>query len=87
MNEIDPFAIFRNVLFVAVAVYTLVTMAGTVTRVVVILSGHDPHKKLLRACVSYQLVTIRIRPLVGELLEIALWLAVLVGIWQLHALC
>lgn len=84
MTAIDPFTIFRTTLLIGVTTYTVVTMAGTVARVAVILRGHDPHKRLLRACLSYQLLTIRIRPFAGDLLEIALWLAVLFGLWRLH---
>lgn len=84
MNEIDPFAIFRTTLFVALAVYTVLTTAGTIWGVAVVLRGNDPRKRLLRAYLSYQLVSVRIRPLAGELLELAFWLAVLLGVWWLH---
>lgn len=84
MTDIDPFAIFRTTLFIALAVYTIVTAAGTILRVAVVLGGSDPKKRLLRAYLSYQLVRVRIRPLAAELLEIALWVAVLLGLWWLH---
>ena len=84
MTDIDPFAIFRTTLFIALAVYTLVTTVGTILRVAVVLSGSDPEKRLLRAYLSYQLVSVRIRPLAGELLEIAFWVAVLLGLWWLY---
>ena len=84
MIDIDPFAIFRTTLFIALVVYTLVTTVGSILRVAVVLSGSDPEKRLLRAYLSYQLVSVRIRPLAGELLEIAFWVAVLLGLWWLY---
>ena len=80
----DPFAVFRTTLFCALAVYTVVTAVGTIGRVVVVLRGNDPEKRLLRAYLSYQVLSIRIRPLAGELWEIGFWVAVLLGIWWLH---
>jgi len=84
MTTIDPFRVFRTALFIGVAAYTLVTTAGTIWRMIVVLSGRDPRKRLLRAYLSYQLVTVRLRPLAGELLGLAFWLAALLGIWWLH---
>ena len=84
MTEVDPFRVFRTALFMGVAAYTLVTTAGTIWRVVAVLSGSDPRKRLLREYLSYQVLSIRLRPLAGELLELAFWLAILLGIWWLH---
>ena len=84
MTPIDPFDVFRTTLFIGVAAYTLLTAVGTVWRVVGVLCGNDPNKKLLRTFLSYQLVTVRVRPVAGELLDLVLWLSVLLGIWWLH---
>lgn len=84
MESLDPFAVFRNTLFVALAIYTLVTTAMSVARVFVLLRGHDPRRQLLRVYLSYQLLSIRLRPLAGELWQIVLWCAMLLLIWWLH---
>lgn len=84
MAEIDPFGIFRTTLFVALVVYTLVTMGATAWYTIALLAGRDPRKRLLRVYVSYQLLSFRARPLAGELVQLVLWTGVLVAIWWLH---
>ena len=84
MPRTDPFAVYRTTLFVALAVYTVLTTAGTAWRVTVLLRGNDPQRRLLRAYLSYQLVSFRLRPLAGELLQIAFWCTILLCLWWLH---
>jgi hypothetical protein len=86
MTELDPFNVFRTALFLGVGAYTVLTTLGTIWRVVGLLRGRDPRKRLLRSYLSYQLATVSLRPLAGELAEIACWLAALIGIWRLHDL-
>ena len=84
MNEIDPFRIFRTTLFIALAIYTVLTTAGTIWQVTVVLRGSDPDKRLLRTYLAYQLLSFRLRPLANELAQIVFWIAALVGLWWLH---
>lgn len=84
MHYDDPFEIYRSALFLGLAVYTLLTTAATAWQIVVVLRGDDPRRKLLRTYLSYQLVTVRLQPLAGELLQILLWCAVLLILWHLH---
>jgi hypothetical protein len=84
MSPVDPFTVFRTALFAGVAAYTLLTAASTIWRVAVVLRGNDPRARLLRTYLSYQLVSVRLRPLAGELLEVTSWLAVLLGLCWLH---
>jgi hypothetical protein len=84
MPRPDPFLIYRTTLFIALAAYYVVTTAGGVWRVVALLRGNDPRKRLLRTYLSYQLVSFRFRPLAGELLQIAFWCTILLVIYWLH---
>jgi hypothetical protein len=84
MADVDPFLVFRTALFIGLGVYTVLTLSATVLQLVRLFRGTDPSKRLLRAYVSYQLVTFRVRPLAGELTQIALWSLVLLFIWWLH---
>jgi hypothetical protein len=84
MSRPDPFLIYRTSLFIALAAYYVVTTAGGVWRVVALLRGSDPHRRLLRTYLSYQLVSFRVRPLAGELLQIAFWCTILLVIYWLH---
>jgi len=84
MHELDPFGTFRTTLFVALAIYTVVTLAGTAWRVATLLRGTDPRKRLLRAYLGYQLVSFSLRPLAGELLQIGFWCTILLLLWWLH---
>jgi hypothetical protein len=81
----EPFYWFRTALFVGLAAYYVLTLAGTVWHVAVLLYGSDPHRRLLRLYLSYQLLSFRLRPLASELLQIVLWSAILVLIWWLHS--
>ena len=84
VGRMDPFILFRTTLFVFLGIYTLLTMAGTMWQVLRVLRGSDPQKRLLRLYLSYQLVSIRIRPLSGELLQLGAWAALLLAVWWLH---
>ncbi len=85
MSSLEPFYLFRTSLFVAVSVYTGLSLFSSITRVVGILRGTDPRTRLLRAIVAYELLSFRLRPLTGELLGISLWFAALLFVWWLHA--
>ena len=84
MDPVDPFWVFRTGIFFVLGVYTILVTTVTIFKIAHLLRGRDPRKALLRAYLSYQLVTIRLRPLAADLLEIALWLVVLFGIWRLE---
>ena len=86
MPEVDLFILFRTMLFVFLGVYSLLLLASTIWRLVALFAGSDPSKQMLRLYVSHQLLTIRFKPVWGELLQIAFWLAILVGLWRLHTL-
>jgi hypothetical protein len=86
MFTADPFIVFRTTLFAALLVYTCLALASTAWRTVVLLRGDDPRRHLLRAYLGYQLVSFRLRPLAGELAQIAFWLAALLTLWWLHRL-
>jgi hypothetical protein len=86
MQKVDPFAVFRTSLLVGLLAYHVVTMASSLARAAAALRGTDPHKRLLRAYIHYYLVSIRLRPLAGELLELAVWGAILLFIWWLYTL-
>lgn len=83
-HELDLFEFFSAIVFVFVTIYyTLVfTFAGI--NIARILRGEDSHKRLLRTYISYQLATVRVVPLLSELLQILLWCLILVGIWYLY---
>jgi hypothetical protein len=84
MQEFDLFTLFRTLLFVALTTYTVLATVSGLRRVVGLLRGRDPRKRLLRAYLGYQLVSLRLRPLAGELLQIAFWVTMLVCLWWLH---
>lgn len=80
----DPFAVFRNVLFVALAIYTVLALASTLRQAIHLLAGDAAHQRLLRAYLGYQLVSFRLRPVAGELVQIGLLGLLLAGLWYLH---
>jgi hypothetical protein len=84
-TELDPFKVFRSTLFLFLAIYGVLTLWSAAWRVRRLLAGTDPGKRLLRTYLAYQVVTVRLRPVGGELLQIGFWLALLVIIWWLHA--
>jgi len=80
----DPFATYRTTLFIALTAYYVITTTFAVIHVAGLLRGTDPHRRLLRVYLSYQLATIRGRPLASELVQIGLLAILLLVIWQLH---
>ena len=86
MPELDLFTFFRTMLFVFLAVYSVLLLSTSIWRLRGLFSGSDPTKQMLRLYVSYQLVTIRLKPLRGELTQIAFWLVMLSCLWWLHTL-
>ena len=86
MPEFDLFTFFRTTLFIFLGLYSALLLVSTVWRLRALLSGSDSGKQMLRLYVSYQLLTIRLRPLRGELVQIAFWLTMLGVLWWLHTL-
>jgi len=84
MDQVDPFAVFRTTLFIALTTYLVLTTSATMWRVASLLRGSDPQRRFLRLYLSYQLVTVRFKPLADELFQIGCWLAALTGLWWLH---
>ena len=86
MPELELFTFFRTTLFFFLAVYSILLLSTSIWRLTALFSGGDPRKQVLRLYVSYQLLTIRLRPIRGELIQIAFWLMVLGSLWWLHTL-
>ena len=86
MAEFDLFIFFRTTLVIFLTTYAALMLGSIVHRLVSLFGGEDPKKQTLRLYVSYQLLAIRLTPVRGELLQIALWLTLLVCIWRLHSL-
>jgi hypothetical protein len=86
MPELELFTFFRTMLFVFLAAYSILLLSTSIWRLTALFSGSDPKKQMLRLYVSYQLLTIRLRPIRGELIQIAFWLMVLGSLWWLHTL-
>lgn len=84
MLELDPFTVFRTALFVALTLYYAITMGVMCFQGVRLLLGHDPRTRLVRAYLSYQLLTVRVRPLASELFQILVWTAVLFLLYGMH---
>lgn len=80
----EPFIVYRQVLFIALAVYYGVTTVVTGWQVAALLRGHEPQKRLLRVYLSYQLLTLRLRPSWRELVQIGGWTVILLVLWWLH---
>lgn len=86
MPELELFTFFRTILFVFLAAYSILLLSTSIWQLTALFSGSDPKKQMFRLYVSYQLLTIRLRPLRGELIQIAFWLMVLGSLWWLHTL-
>ncbi len=86
MRDLDAFLLFRTVLFIGVTVYTVIATLESLVRTLALLAGRDPKRRLLRAYVGYNLISFRLQPLTGELLQIGLWTTILLVLWWLHTL-
>jgi hypothetical protein len=86
MAEFDPFIFFRELLVTFLTIYTLLVLTSTIWRLKRLFAGEQPDKQILRLYVSYQMLTIRLAPLRGELLQIGFWLVILLCVWWLHTL-
>ena len=84
MGDFDLFYFFRFVLAVTLSVYFAMVVGVGLWRLRVLLAGNEPHRHLLRAYLSYQLVSLRLRPLRGELVQIGLLLAAFILVCWLH---
>ncbi len=84
MEALDPFILFRTLLFVALTTYTVLLTAASIRNTVLALRGADRQKRLLRAYLGYQLWSIRLRRFAAELLTIAFWSTMLAVLWWLH---
>ena len=84
MWDFDLFTFYRTCLFVFITVYFVLATTATVVELARLLRGHDPHRRLLRLYLSYQVITFNPRPLAGELLQIVAWTIILVALWRLH---
>lgn len=84
MPDLDLFTFFRSALFFFLGVYSLLLLISTIGRLRTLLSGGDTRKQMLRVYLSYQVLTIHVKPLADELAQIAGWLILLGILWWLH---
>ncbi len=84
MPELDLFFTFRTAMFVGVAIYSGISLAGTLWFVVSFLRSDGAQMRFVRRYVTYQLASVRIAPLSGELCQIALLLGALGSVWWAH---
>jgi hypothetical protein len=84
MAEVDLFILFRTALFVFLTTYAVLVLISLAWRLRELLGGADQRRQTMRLYVSYQLATIRVKPLRGELVQIGFWLAALGILWWLH---
>ncbi|HMQ17232.1 MAG TPA: hypothetical protein PKC49_14790 [Phycisphaerae bacterium] len=84
--DTDPFIFFRGLLVTLLAVYAGLALATGVARLWRLISGDDRRKRLLRTYLGYQLASLRLRPVAGELTQIAAWTILLFIVWRLHHL-
>jgi hypothetical protein len=85
VGDYDLFTAFRSLLFLFLAIYAALMLWSMAWQVRRFLAGRGSAKRLLRTYLAYQIVTIRVQPAVGELLQIGFLLMVLLVIWWLHA--
>jgi len=84
MSEYDLFDVYRWLLLVILSIYSILVIGSSILGAARAVSGVAPHQRLLRTYLTYQLLTIRLRPAAGELRQIAAWLALLLVIWYAH---
>lgn len=82
--ELDLFYTFRTAVFAGLVIYAVLSLSATVWQVVAYLRSDDPKVRWVRRYVTYQLVSMRLSPLAGELFQITLLLAALGTIWWAH---
>jgi len=86
MPEIDLFIAFRTMLFVFLTIYTVLMLVGTIRHLWSLFIGADPTREIMRVYLTYQLLTIRTKPVRGELAQMAFWAMILGVLWWLHTL-
>ena len=84
MADLDLFYTFRTAIFIGVAVYSGISLASTAWFLVAYLRSDDPRMRFVRRYVTYQLASVRLTPLAGELFQMVLLLAALGSIWWAH---
>lgn len=84
MLEFDPFDLFRTLLFIVLTAYYVVVTAWTAWWLVDLLRGDDPQRRMIRNIITYQLVTFRVRPLAGELIQIGILAVLLLLLYWMH---
>lgn len=84
VDELDLFLTFRTAVFVALVIYSGLSLSATTWQVIAFFRSDDPKVRWVRRYVTYQLVNMRLRPLAGELFQIALLIAALGTIWWAH---
>lgn len=86
MAEFDVFIFFRTTLVTFLMIYSLLVLSSTIWRLKSFFAGDEADKQILRLYVSYQMLTIRLKPARGELLQIGFWLLMLFCMGWLHTL-
>ncbi len=84
MTDFDSFILFRSLLWFVLTTYTVLLTVTGLRRLLAALHGRDPQKRMLRDYLGYALVSVRLRPLAGELCQIAFWVTMLAVLWWLH---
>ena len=85
-GDTDFFGVYCLTLYAGIIVYTVVSVGLTAVETTALLRGNEAHRRLLRTYLLYLLVSVRLRPLAGELAQIVLLAALLLGLWWLHTL-
>src|SRR5262245_8073462 len=83
-TQLDLFEFFRFILTIACFIYAAVVTIQSVWNWMLYLSGTQRATTLLRRYLIIQLLRLRLRPFAGELVQIAVWTAVLVFLIRMH---
>ncbi len=86
MAEFDLFIFFRTMLVTFLTIYALLVLSSTLWRLKRLFAGERPDRQMLRLYVSYQMLTIRLGPVRGELLQFGFWLLIVLYVSWLHTL-
>lgn len=86
MERFDPFVFYRTALFVGLAIWTTGTMMLSALYWWRWFQGETREKRLARAYAQQLLVSARVKPLMGELVQIVFWTVLLVLLWYAHTL-